>query len=136
MKAFLDQLNLRTLLLMRSLTMLILPLWFIIYRSAWPRVFLWFLVLCPVLLIAKRLDRAVERQMDECAQGIYDKLTHHAEYLTYILSIALLIFLTQLPRAENPGSLGLIAAQILAWGLFGIYLFRGIAFWVLDRREN
>ncbi len=70
--------------------------------------------------------------MDECAQAQLDKLTRHMENMTYVLSVGLIIFLAMLPKAEDPGAAGLIAAQILAWGIFGIHMYRGITFWVRD----
>ena len=49
--------NLRTLVFMRSLCMLILPLWFLIYRSGLPMAFVWYLVFGAALVIKSELEK-------------------------------------------------------------------------------
>ena len=125
--------NLRTLVFLRSLSMVGVPLWFVIYRSSLPRAFLWLLVLCLALGIKGRLEKEIQSQMDECAQALLDKLTRNMENMTYVLAVGLIAFLAMLPKADDPAAMGLVAAQILAWGIFGIHLYRGITFWIQDR---
>lgn len=125
--------NLRTLVLLRSLSMVVVPLWFYVYKSTIPTAFVWLIILGLALWIKGKLEKAIQTQMDECAQLLIDKLTRHMENMTYVLSVGLIGFLAMLPKAENPGVAGLIAAQILAWGIFGIHLYRGIIFWIWDR---
>lgn len=125
--------NLRTIILLRSFAMIVLPLWFLIYRSSLPGAFIWILLLGLTMLLIHKLDDTAKSQMDECAQTLLNRLTQHVEYLTYVLIVMVIVFLTQIPKAEAPESMVILAAQILAWGLFGIHLYRGIAFWVRDR---
>ena len=124
--------NLRTLVFLRSLSMVAVPLWFYIYKSTIPTAFLWLFVLGLVLMMQGRLEREVKAQTDERAQALLDRLTRNMENMTYILAVGLIAFLANLPTAENPGAMGLVAARILAWGIFGIHLYRGIAFWIRD----
>lgn len=125
--------NLRTLVLLRSLSMVVVPLWFFVYKSTIPTAFVWLVILGLALGIKGKLEKEIQAQTDECAQVLLDKLTRHMENMTYALSVGLTVFLALLPKAENPGAAGLIAAQILAWGIFGIHLYRGIIFWIRDR---
>ena len=53
--------------------------------------------------------------------------------MTYALAVGLIVFLAMLPKADDPSAMGLVAAQILAWGIFGIHLYRGVTFWIQDR---
>lgn len=125
--------NLRTLVLLRSLSMVVVPLWFFVYKSTIPTAFAWLVILGLALGVKDKLEKEIQTQMDECAQALLDKLTRHMENMTYALSVGLIVFLTLLPKAEDPGAAGHIAAQILAWGIFGIHLYRGISFWIRDR---
>lgn len=125
--------NLRTLVFMRSLCMVMLPMWFWLYRSGIPGAFLWVLALGAAMWVKGKLDEEINAQMDECAQALYDKLSQHMEFMTYVLVVVLIVFLVALPKADDPGAMGPVAAQILAWGMFGIYLYRGIVFWIRDR---
>ena len=84
-------------------------------------------------MIKSALEKGIKAQMDECAQVLLDRLTRHMENMTYVLAAGLIGFLVMLPQAEDPGAMGLVAAQILAWGIFGIHLYRGITFWIRDR---
>lgn len=128
--------NLRTIVLLRSLMMIMFPLWFYIYRAGLPGAFLWILLWGLVAFICQKLDNAAKVQMDECAQVLLDRLGRNVEYLTYTLAVGLIVFLTQIPKAPDPGAMALLAAQILAWGMFGVHLYRGIAFWVRDRKGS
>lgn len=125
--------NLRTLVFLRSLSMVGVPLWFLIYRSSLPRAFLWLIVLGLALGIKGKLEREIQAHMDECAQALLDRLTRNMENMTYVLAVGLIVFLAMLPKAEDPAAMGLVAAQILAWGIFGIHLYRGVTFWIQDR---
>lgn len=125
--------NLRTIVLARSLMMVVLPLWFLIYRSRLPGAFLWLLLWGAATFASHRLDDAARAQMDECAQALLDRLGRHVEYLVYFLAVMVILLLTQTSRAPDPVAVALAAAQVLAWGLFAIHLYRGIAFWVRDR---
>ena len=126
--------NLRTIVLVRSLTMVVMPLWFLIYRSGLPGALGWILLWGAVTFAFHRLDDAAKAQMDECAQALLDKLGRHVEYLVYFLAVMVILLLTQVSRAPDPAAMTLAAAQVLAWGMFAIHLYRGIAFWVLDRK--
>ena len=125
--------NLRTLVLLRSLSMVVVPLWFFVYNSTIPTAFVWFFILFLALGTKEKLEKGIQTQMDECAQVLLDRLTRHMENMTYALTVGLIAFLTMLPKAEAPDAMGLVAAQILAWGIFGIHLYRGVTFWVRDR---
>ena len=85
------------------------------------------------LWIQGKLEKEIKTQTDECAQALLDKLTRNMENITYVLAVGMIVFLVNLPSSEDPGSMGLVAAQILAWGIFGIHLYRGITFWVRDK---
>lgn len=130
------RMNLRTLVMARSLCMVVLPLWFMIYHSTLPSAFLWLLLWGITMWIKQKLDRGIQAQTDECAQALWDRLTRHVENLTYGLAVCLILFLCQVARSPLPGDMVLLAAQLLSWGLFGIYLYRGIAFCFLDRRST
>ena len=123
--------NLRTLVLMKSLCMLMLPLWILLIRL--PIRFVWFPLYGAMILIRDKLDKGISTQMDECAQALFDRLTRHMEELTHLLAVGLMALLAFLPLMEDPGAMGLVAARILAWGIFGIHLYRGVSFWVRDR---
>ena len=125
--------NLRTLVLMRSLCMLMLPFWILMIRVGLPMSFVWFPLYCAVILIRDKLNKGIIAQMDECAQALLDRLTRHMEDMIHLLAVGMIVFLVMLPKAEDPGAMGLVAARILAWGIFGIHLYRGISFWVRDR---
>ena len=125
--------NLRTLVFLRSLSMVVVPLWFFIYKSTMPTAFFWIFVLGVALGIKGKLEKEIKPQMDECAQVLHARLTRNMENITYVLAVGMIIFLVNLPSAEDPGSMGLAAAQILAWGIFGVHLYRGITFWVRDK---
>lgn len=125
--------NLRTLIFLRSLSMVVVPLWFFVYKSTIPTAFLWFFVLGLALWIKGKLEKEIKAQTDECAQALLDRLTRNMENMTYVLAVGLIVFLVSLPSAENPGTMSLVAAQILAWGIFGIHLYRGITFWIRDK---
>ena len=124
--------NLRTLVRLKSLCMLILPFWVLMIRIGLPSL-AWWPVYGVMLVTRDKLEKGINTQMDECAQALLDRLTKHMEKLTEILTVGSIIFLAMLPLAENPGAMGLVAARILAWGMFGIHLYRGISFWVRDR---
>ena len=125
--------NLRTLVFLRALSMVVVPLWFFIYKSTIPTAFFWIFVLGVTLWIQGKLEKEIKTQTDECAQALLDKLTRNMENITYVLAVGMIIFLVNLPSAEDPGFMGLVAAQILAWGIFGIHLYRGITFWIRDK---
>lgn len=125
--------NLRTLVLLKSLCMLMLPFWIFIIRVGLPIGFVWFPLYGAVILIRDKLDKGIRVQMDECAQALLDRLTRHMEEMIHVLAVGLIIFLVMLPTAEDPGAMGLVAAQILAWGISGIHLYQGITFWIRDR---
>ena len=95
--------------------------------------FVWLLVYGVILVARDRLDKGINAQMDERAQVLLDRLTRHVEKLTHLLAVGLIIFLVLLPMAEDPGAMGIVAAHILAWGIFGADLYRGIIFWIWDR---
>lgn len=76
--------NLRTLVLLRSLPMVVVPLWFFVYKSSIPTAFVWLVILGLALGIKEKLDKEIQ-------------------------------------------------VQILAWGILGIHLYRGIIFWIRDR---
>ena len=125
--------NLRTLVFLRALSMVVVPLWFFIYKSTIPTAFFWIFVLGMVLWLQGKLEKESKTQTDECALALLDRLARNMENMNYVLAVGMIFFLVHLPSAEDPGSMGLAAAQILAWGVFGIHLYRGIAFWVRDK---
>ena len=124
--------NLRTLVLMKSLCMLILPFWVLMIRIGLPSL-AWWPVYGVMLVTRDKLEKGINAQMDECAQALLDRLSNHMEKLTEVLAVGLIVFLVMLPEAEDPGAMGIVAAHILAWGIFGIHLYRGISFWIRDR---
>ena len=126
--------NLRVLMLLRALCWVIAPLWFFVYRSGLPGAFVWLTLWGGVMFAKQRLERASLAQMDERAAALCDRLGRTVEALLCVLLLVLIVFLTQISKAEDPGKAALTAAQIAAWGLLAIQLYRGAAFWLLDKK--
>ena len=126
--------NLRGLLLLRSLMMVVLPMWFMVFRTGGMLAWGWLLLWGAAMLVKARLEGLAREQTDESAQAMLDKIGRNTEQMSYSLIAAVIVFLTQVPKADDPGLMALRAAQVLAWGIFAINLYRGLAFWFWDRK--
>ena len=94
-----------------------------------------------VLVLKDRLDAAINGQMDECAQALMDRLTRQLENgLTSlaVIGVAVLALLGGWSTGhEIEMSHWLVPmSQILAWLIVILHVIRGVAFCVLDRRED
>ena len=129
--------NLRTLVLLRSLTAVALPIWYLTFArgarmGSYPLQMVFFLLYFPMLWLMRALDNAAKPQMDEMAQTLLDKLTHHVEVMTFVLVVVVVAYLLRIVPAERAGEVPTRAAEALIWGFFAAQMYRGVAFWLWD----